>query len=494
MPQTAPVLIPPPPASGPAVGSEAPYPPAGWRAPAVVIGFATAIAMWCVWFVLHLPAISVPIEVSGPVLLGVQLLAVTWGSARVPAGRSLPVGVAASVLAGVINLALLGSKLSAPAEDGAAQVVPSALAIVGGFLALCLVIGAVGGAIGGSLARARGVDPRPTSLWLARMGVVAAISVVPLLAIGGFVTSSASGLAVPDWPGTYGSNMFLYPIGLMARPRVYIEHTHRLFGTLVGMATITLFVFTLVVERRRWVHVLAGGLLIVVIVQGVLGGTRVTGQSQILAAMHGVVSQLYFAGMVALAGVLSPAFRHARVRTADSVEAGGSTSPWTLAPLPKPARVMGLLSIGALVIQLAMGALYRHLQTPHALYTHMAFSIVVVLLVGGVAGFLSARRGQAGDGSTLGMRANRRFSVLGQTTFATLGVQFLMGWVVFWLVTKLPPEAKAVPTAEAIAGAVNVAAEYPITATLRTLHQANGALVMGAATLCALWSVRLRAR
>ena len=59
-----------------------------------------------------------------------------------------------------------------------------------------------------------------------------------VLLIGGLVTSTESGMAVPDWPGTFGANMFLYPIGLMAHPRIFLEHSHRLFGAMAGLVSI----------------------------------------------------------------------------------------------------------------------------------------------------------------------------------------------------------------------------------------------------------------
>ena len=68
----------------------------------------------------------------------------------------------------------------------------------------------------------------------------AVVAVAPLLFVGGLVTSTNSGMAVPDWPNTFGSNMFLYPLGPRAQPDVYLEHSHRLFGTLVGLATLKL--------------------------------------------------------------------------------------------------------------------------------------------------------------------------------------------------------------------------------------------------------------
>ena len=68
--------------------------------------------------------------------------------------------------------------------------------------------------------------------------VVAATAI--LIFAGGLVTSTGSGLSVPDWPNTFGTNMFLYPLGPRAAPDVFLEHSHRLFGTLVGLSAIAM--------------------------------------------------------------------------------------------------------------------------------------------------------------------------------------------------------------------------------------------------------------
>ena len=70
------------------------------------------------------------------------------------------------------------------------------------------------------------------------------------------VTSKNVGLAVPDWPTTFGYNMFLYPLSRMTGA-VYYEHAHRLFGSLVGLTTLVLAAHLLRVERRAWVKRLA---------------------------------------------------------------------------------------------------------------------------------------------------------------------------------------------------------------------------------------------
>src|SRR3979411_2525364 len=91
-----------------------------------------------------------------------------------------------------------------------------------------------------------------------------------LLCNGGLVTSHGAGMAVPDWPNSFGYNMFLFPLSRWVGG-VLFEHTHRLIASLVGLLTIGLCVLTLVVEKRRWVKWLAGFAVLAVVLQGILG-------------------------------------------------------------------------------------------------------------------------------------------------------------------------------------------------------------------------------
>src|ERR1700761_1803785 len=78
--------------------------------------------------------------------------------------------------------------------------------------------------------------------WLHRFAVLTALTTLALIALGGLVTSHGVGMAVPDWPTTYGYNMFLFPISKWVGG-IFYEHTHRLMATVVGV---------LVVALTRW--------------------------------------------------------------------------------------------------------------------------------------------------------------------------------------------------------------------------------------------------
>src|SRR5713101_8721582 len=84
-----------------------------------------------------------------------------------------------------------------------------------------------------------------------RLAVVTAAVTVLLIFVGGLVTNTGSAMAVPDWPTTFGYNMFLYPWSKMVGG-IFYEHSHRLLGSLVGMLTIALAVALWMTETRKW--------------------------------------------------------------------------------------------------------------------------------------------------------------------------------------------------------------------------------------------------
>lgn len=125
-----------------------------------------------------------------------------------------------------------------------------------------------------------------------------------LITVGGNVTSLDAGMAVPDWPGTFGYNMFLAPLEKWGPHSggAFWEHLHRLMGSAVGFVSIGLAVALWVTQRHRpWLRWYGFLLLGLVIVQGLMGGFRVSENSQFLAAVHGVFGQLFLAMSILLA-------------------------------------------------------------------------------------------------------------------------------------------------------------------------------------------------
>src|SRR3954447_20596643 len=102
-----------------------------------------------------------------------------------------------------------------------------------------------------------------------RVAVFAATFTWPLIFVGGLVTTYRVGMAVPDWPTTFGINMFLYRFWEAAWG-VFIEHGHRLYGAAVGLACIVLCAWFLLAERRAWMKALGVFALLAVIGQGFL--------------------------------------------------------------------------------------------------------------------------------------------------------------------------------------------------------------------------------
>lgn len=483
VPATSAVLDHPPQAHAPA-GVDAIRRP--FWGPVLTFGFGTSVAMWCVWFVTHLPAVSVPSSISGPLILATVIAGMALcGRALGPFGRghAVRVAVAAGLLAALLNLLLLGSKIveqppqaalegelpTAPAP-GADGLRPSAPIMVAGFLALGGLSGLLGGGVG-ALTRSHG---RRIHDWLWRFTLVTAAAFLPLLLVGGLVTSTRSGMAVPDWPGSYGANMFLYPISLMSHPQIFLEHSHRLFGSLVGLTSLACMLYTLAAggQDRAPLGARRLGVIVFVLVvgQGILGGLRVTENNQVLAMLHGISAQIVFALACWQAALVLPALRN--------VDANAMPD--------KLARIAATGTAHAYVLQLAFGAAYRHLHQPHALWSHVGFSFVVLVL-GILAGAAAQKRTNDANDQIPARRLSRR---LGLAMVVVISVQFLLGWATLG-VMGMPSKKPDIPTAERLAEAEAVP---PGQALVRTIHQANGAVLFGVATFLSVTSQRLNRR
>src|SRR4029079_9852046 len=140
------------------------------------------------------------------------------------------------------------------------------------------------------------------SPWPYRLSVALALVTFPLIWVGGLVTTYDAGMAVPDWPGTYGYNLLRYPWQTwIAGPwDLFIEHGHRLLGAAAGLLAIALVVVVLLTDRRRWLVLASFGALALVIVQGVLGGARVLFDERMVAMVHGCVGPVFFAYLAAV--------------------------------------------------------------------------------------------------------------------------------------------------------------------------------------------------
>ena len=144
--------------------------------------------------------------------------------------------------------------------------------------------------------------------WLHRYAVLtAAVALLPI-GMGALVTTLDAGMAFLDWPTSDGQNMFLYPwlLDFQANREKFVEHGHRLAGSLIGLLSIGLVALTLRRESRRWVRALSIGILAAVILQGLLGGFRVIADARVAALVHGAFASLIFSTITVFALVTGP--------------------------------------------------------------------------------------------------------------------------------------------------------------------------------------------
>jgi cytochrome c oxidase assembly protein subunit 15 len=174
--------------------------------------------------------------------------------------------------------------------------------------------------------------------------VFTAVCAFILLISGGLVTSKGVGMTVPDWPNSYGYNMFTFPISRWVGG-IFYEHAHRLIASGVGLLTVILAVLLWFAEPRRWVRVLGYIAVAAVIVQGVLGGMRVVLIKDEIGIFHGMLAQAYISLLVVIAIALSKAFA-----------TGGARWRWHA-----PGLLRWVVTLTILVyLQLAVGAAMRH--------------------------------------------------------------------------------------------------------------------------------------
>jgi heme a synthase len=190
-----------------------------------------------------------------------------------------------------------------------------------------------------------------------RLGLATLAATGALIVLGGLVTNTGSALAVPDWPSTFGHNMFLFPWSQMIGG-VFYEHSHRLVGALVGL-------LTLVLAAALWRE---GGRLrrlglvavAIVLVQGVLGGLRVVLREDALAIFHGSLAQAFFALLAAVALLTTPRGRVAVAQVAPSL------------------RALTVVAAALVYVQIVFGALLTHAGR---LDLHLASAALVFVVV-----------------------------------------------------------------------------------------------------------------
>ncbi len=198
-----------------------------------------------------------------------------------------------------------------------------------------------------SLTANRTITHKPA---LAIFAAVGSAWVFVLVTLGAFTTSIGAGMAFPDWPLSNGS---INPQGWLTDIAKFAEHSHRLTGMIMGLVTIGLALWLWLREGRAWVRQLGGWALGIVILQGIIGGQRVTlnaievpgfhmSLGEMLRIPHGILAQIYVCLLIAIAVALSRAWIE---RTA---------------PVSLRLRRIGVICTGLVLVQLVVAATMRH--------------------------------------------------------------------------------------------------------------------------------------
>jgi heme a synthase len=182
-----------------------------------------------------------------------------------------------------------------------------------------------------------------------------------LLVAGGLVTSTDSGLAVPDWPLSYGQWMPPMVGG------VFYEHLHRMIASGVGLMTLVFTVWLCIVEKRAWLRWLSIGALAAVVLQGILGGMTVLFLLPApISIFHACLAQAFFALVVSLAFMTSKEW-------SDSSASHGAAAGL---------RRQFLMLTAIIFLQLIFGAAVRHTQAPLFVVAHLVGAFLVLVFIG----------------------------------------------------------------------------------------------------------------
>jgi len=443
---------------------------------ALAVGFGGAIVSWVLAWILHLPAIDAPASVALPIIIAGLVIASAALLRACPGPQRLRVGLFGGLIAGLVNLLIVASVAVKQPEstdsltEFANQFNDRAWLIVPSAVIACVIAGA----LGALLARGGKGQATTAQAWLARFAMVTVLIYLPLIAVGGAVTSAEAGMAVPDSVTTYGAISVLFPFELMAEPRIFLEHSHRLFGTLAGLTTIVLMLRVLMTDTPKTAKILAIVLFVSVCFQGYMGAVRVSEISLPVAIAHGIFGQVVFTIAGVLAAMLSVAWR-GLLPDADRQAAA------------KRAVKIAVIAAPLMLIQLVLGAAARHLSrmdppssgTGHARLTHTAFAFIVVVLVV-VLGALLMRIAKAGTGMAV-------LKKLGASIHGVVTFQFLLGWAALGLVSTAK-DHRTIPLSDELAQAAPIRVGETL---VTTAHQAIGAILLLLVVVGGVWIAKL---
>lgn len=433
----------------------------------LAIGFGTVVAMWIVGYLTHMPLIQAPGEI-----VFVLLIAVLLGGGFVLGRygrRNIGGAIVAGLITATLNLLVLGALLADMKEGG-----PSPLLWLPGYFLATVGIMVIGWLIG-----LRKFVERPTN-WAAMFAIATVGAVALVVSAGGLVTGFDAGFSVPDWPNTYGSNMFLFPLSRMTGG-IYYEHTHRMAGALVGLTAFALMIWTWTTDRSRSIKWFTTAAFVLVCIQGVLGGVWVTKvdpadaqtmadavvlpdgtfiaePSLIYVILHGTTGQMILALFVALAAMMTTTWQRKDL---------GAPEP--SAPID---RNISLLLVIGLTVQLMLGVWTRKTDGGAAVLLHITMAAFIAVLAIGASVRATALWGN-------------RYPVLKRTGVA-LGilvvVQLCLGLLAL-LFRNTPSTSTVVVGSDQVSAAGD--------AIFTTLHQSTGAALLALAALLLTWNYRL---
>jgi len=183
----------------------------------------------------------------------------------------------------------------------------------------------------------------PYQIWLRRLSKLTVFSTLFLIFAGALVKSHEVGLSVPDWPTTYGKQMFAYPISEMVGG-IFYEHGHRMVATIVGFFTMVQAIWLGFSQEPQWLKKIGFFALGMVILQGLFGGITVLFfLPPPVSIIHGILAQTFFMTTIVLAYGLS-------IERSKRTEISGSSG------VKRGAVIM----CGLVYVQLILGALMRH--------------------------------------------------------------------------------------------------------------------------------------
>ncbi len=281
--------------------------------------------------------------------------------------------------------------------------------------------------------------------WLHRFATALACCTLFLIFVGGLVKSTDSGLAVPDWPLSYGRLMPPMIGG------IFYEHGHRMVAATVGFLTVVLALLLTFKEDRRWMKIAGWSAVGLVILQGVLGGLTVLFRlPKPISIAHACLAQTFFCVTVCMAVWTSRFWReNAEIRD----------EPANTLPLHR----LGFALVAMTFVQLMLGATLRH--AGRALPFHISGALLVAIFA-----LWFARRVQRDHKNSAGLK---RLSI---AIIGVLLVQISLGVTTYFLLTH---EWPVIPV------------PFPAIATI-TAHVAVGALFLGLSLLATLVAYRTR--